>query len=65
MRTFERNCGPFSSNVTSLPGAAVAQVTAAKNPAAPPPTTTTRSELILQNVAGTDEKVALPNYCLE
>jgi len=41
MRTLERKWGPFSSSVTPSPGAASAQVIAAKNPAAPPPTTMT------------------------
>ena len=44
MRTFDKNCGPFSSTVTSQSGDASAQVMAAKNPAAPPPTTMIRFE---------------------
>ena len=50
MRTLERNCGPFSSTITPVPGAASAHVMAPKNPAAPPPTTMTRRELILVQI---------------
>src|ERR1039458_9347480 len=50
MRNLERNCGPFSSKVTSTSGAACAQVIAAKKPAAPPPATTTRRELMRKTV---------------
>src|SRR5947199_9384385 len=58
MRTLERNCGPRSNTVTSAPGAASAQVMAAKNPAAPPPTTMTRRELIRAKVTGRAGKVS-------
>src|ERR1035438_2214036 len=58
MRTLERNCGPFSSKVTSAPGAACAQVIAAKKPAAPPPATTTRRELMRETVAEDRGKVS-------
>src|ERR1035438_10629737 len=58
MRTLERNCGPFSSKVTSAPGAACAQVIAAKKPAAPPPATTTRRELMRETVAEDRRKVS-------
>src|ERR1035438_8476014 len=58
MRTLERNCGPFSSKVTSAPGAAGAQVVAAKKPAAPPPATTTRRELMRETVADDRRKVS-------
>src|SRR5215207_2854077 len=46
MRTLDRNWGLRSSRMTLEPGAACAQVIAAKKPAAPPPATTTGRVLI-------------------